>query len=237
MVVHGSGGWKGMLAAALLALLPGVAAADPVKLGYVEFPPYTQTEGGTPKGSLIEAFAKVAAEEGIAFTAESVPARRLFQGLAEGEFHVFLGIRTVKELEGTTIASAAPIGRIELNAYGLGTAPSVTGKEDLAGKAVIVLSGYSYAGWRAWMDDPANKVAVVEARTPDQALNLLKAGRAPVLLQYSLPMAQALAGKTVPDLKSSPVSAIDIFVVVSKKAPGAEALLAKLEAGFARLGR
>lgn len=234
MVGHGSGWWTAALVAALLGLLPGIAAADPVKLGYAEFPPYTQTEGGRPKGSLIEAFATVAAEEGIVFTAESVPARRLFQGLADGEFHVFLGIRTAKELAGTTIASANPIGRIELNAYGIGRAPTVTRKEDLAGKAVIVLSGYSYAGWRAWMDDPANRVTVVEARTPDQALNLLQAGRAPLLLQYSLPMAQALAGKPVPDLASAPVSAIDIFVVVSKKAPGADALLAKLEAGFAR---
>lgn len=208
------------------------AAAQTVKLGYVEFPPYTQTDGGTAKGSLVEAFDKAAKAAGVAYSAESAPARRLFSGIADGEFHVFLGIKSVKEFEGTTLVSAAPIARIELNAYGVGEAPAVKAKEDLSGKAVIALNGYSYGGWRAWMDDPANKVQIVEARTADQALQLLQAGRAPVLLQYSLPMQQALGGKAAPELKAAPVQALDVYVVVSKKAPDAEALLAKLESGF-----
>ncbi|MCW2237306.1 substrate-binding periplasmic protein [Azospirillum canadense] len=208
------------------------AAAQAVKLGYVEFPPYTRTDGGTAKGSLVEAFDKAAKAAGIAYTAESAPARRLFSGIADGEFHVFLGIKSVKEFEGTTLVSAAPIARIELNAYGVGDAPAVKAKEDLSGKAVIALNGYSYGGWRAWMDDPTNKVQIVEARTADQALQLLQAGRAPVLLQYSLPMQQALGGKAAPELKAAPVQALDVYVVVSKKAPDAEALLARLESGF-----
>ncbi|KAA0683302.1 ABC transporter substrate-binding protein [Roseomonas genomospecies 6] len=213
---------------------PGIAAAraDGVKLGYVEFPPYTQTDGGTAKGSLIEAFDKAAKAAGIAYTAESAPARRLFSGIADGEFNVFLGIRTVKEFEGATLVSAAPIARIELNAYGIGEAPAVKAKEDLSGKAVIALNGYSYGGWRVWMEDPANKVQLIDARTADQALQLLQAGRAPTLLQYSLPMQQALGGKALPELKATPVQSLDVYIVVSKKTPDAEAVLAKLEAGF-----
>lgn len=213
---------------------PGIATAraDGVKLGYVEFPPYTQTDGGAAKGSLIEAFDKAARAAGIAYTAESAPARRLFSGIADGEFNIFLGIRTVKEFDGSTLISAAPIARIELNAYGIGEAPAVKAKEDLSGKAVIALNGYSYGGWRAWMEDPANKVQMVDARTADQALQLLQAGRAPTLLQYSLPMQQALGGKTLADLKATPVQSLDVYIVVSKKTPDAAAVLAKLEAGF-----
>ena len=213
---------------------PGIATAraDGVKLGYVEFPPYTQTDGGAAKGSLIEAFDKAAKAAGIVYTAESAPARRLFSGIAEGEFNIFLGISTVKEFEGTTLVSAAPIARIELNAYGIAEAPAVKAKEDLSGKPVIALNGYSYGGWRAWMEDPANKVQLVDARTADQALQLLQAGRAPTLLQYSLPMQQALGGKSLPELKATPVQSLDVYIVVSKKTPDAEAVLAKLEAGF-----
>ena len=219
--------------AAVMAV--GAAKADPIKVGYVEFPPYTYTEDGKPKGSLIEMMKKVAADQGIAYKAESAPARRIFNGILEGEFHLFMGVKNVKDFEGTTLASAAPISKIELNAYGLGDAPAVKAKEDLSGKAAVVLTGYSYGGWRPWMEDPANKVTLVEARTAEQALNLLQAGRAPVLLQYALPMQQALGGKTLADLKVTPISALEVYFVVSKKAPDAEALLKRLEAGYTKL--
>lgn len=219
--------------AAVMAV--GAAKADPIKVGYVEFPPYTYTEDGKPKGNLIEMMEKVAADQGIVYKAESAPARRIFSGVPEGEFQMFLGVKSVKDFEGTTLASTAPIGTIELNAYGLGEAPAVKAKEDLSGKAAVVLTGYSYGGWRPWMEDPANKVTLVEARTAEQALNLLQAGRAPLLLQYTLPMKQALGGKAVPELKATPISAIDVYFVVSKKTPDAAALLAKLEAGYAKL--
>jgi hypothetical protein len=58
------------------------------------------------------------------------------------------------------------------------------------------------------MDDPTNKVQVIEARTPEQALQLLTAGRAPLLLQYALPMEQALAAHPTPDLKSTLISPV-----------------------------
>lgn len=222
-------------AVAAVMAVGAAGAADPIKVGYVEFPPYTYTEDGKAKGNLIEMMEKVAADQGIAYKAESAPARRIFSGLPEGEFQMFLGVKSVKDFEGTTLASAAPIGKIELNAYGLGDAPAVKAKEDLAGKAAVVLTGYSYGGWRPWMEDPANKVTLVEARTAEQALNLLQAGRAPILLQYTLPMQQALGGKTVADLKVTPISAIDVYFVVSRKTPDAEALLKKLEAGYGKL--
>ncbi len=230
--------WKAcmaMAAAGAMVMAAEMAGADPLKVGYVEFPPYTYTENGKAKGNLIEMMEKVAADQGIAYKAESAPARRIFNGLPEGEFQVFLGVKSVKDFEGTTLASATPIGRIELNAYALGEAPAVKAKEDLAGKAAVVLTGYSYGGWRPWMEDPANKVMLVEARTAEQALNLLQAGRAPVLLQYTLPMQQALGGKALPELKATPISAIDVYFVVSRRTPDAEALLAKLEAGYAKL--
>ncbi|MBV5336129.1 hypothetical protein JZU48_03855, partial [bacterium] len=115
-------------AAALLAAVVCSAAHDAraqaLRLAYVEFPPYTYTDGGVGRGSLIEMFDKVARDAALAYTAEAAPARRLFQGVVDGEFNVFLGIKSVPAFEGAVIASAAPIARIELNAYAVGAAPS-----------------------------------------------------------------------------------------------------------------
>ena len=85
------------------------------------------------------------------------------------------------------------------------------------------------------MDDPANGVQMIEARTPEQALQLLTAGRAPLLLQYALPMAQALAAHPTADLKSTLISSLDCHFVVSLKRSDAAELVSKLDASFDKL--
>jgi len=119
--------------------------AQTIKTAYVELPPYTYTDAaGSPQGSLIDRLAKVSADAGYSYTAESAPARRLFQGVADGQYDMFIGIKTAEVFQGTTVASQSVIARIELNAWGIGAAPAIKAKEDLAGKQVIVLTGYSY---------------------------------------------------------------------------------------------
>jgi polar amino acid transport system substrate-binding protein len=56
-----------------------------------------------------------------------------------------------------------------------------------------------------------------------------------LLLEYTLPMKLALAGRIPPNLKSTPISVVDAHFVVSKKTPDAAALLARLERSFQRL--
>lgn len=209
--------------------------ADGLKVAYVEFPPFSYTEDGKPKGTLVTLFDAVARDAGLSYTAESAPARRIFAGVPDGSFDIFLGIRTPKEFEGTTLTNAQPLGTLELRAWGLGKVPSITAKEHMFGMTLVVQTGYSYGGWRSWMGDPVNHVDLVEARTPEQALALLQAGRAPVLLQYTQLMEQALAGKDVPGLVSTVVSAPEIYIVLSKKTPDAEAVMARLEASIAKL--
>jgi polar amino acid transport system substrate-binding protein len=219
-----------------LSAFVGGASAAPLKTAYVEFPPFTYTDtDGSPKGNLIDLLAKVSADAGLTYTAESAPARRLFQGVADGSYDLFLGIKTPEVFQGTTVIGQSVIARIDLHAYGIGQVPVIKAREDLSGKKVIVLTGYSYGGWRAYMDDPANKVEVIEARTPEQALQLLTAGRAPVLLQYSLPMAQATDGRTVTDLKSTLISSLDCYFAVSAKRPDAAETVAKLDGSFYKL--
>jgi polar amino acid transport system substrate-binding protein len=149
-------------AAFFLAIAHTPVQAQAIKAAYVELPPYTYTDAaGSPQGSLIDLLAKVSADAGYSYTAESAPARRLFQGVADGQYDMFIGIKTAEVFQGTTVASQSVIARIELNAWGIGAAPAIKAKEDLAGKQVIVLTGYSYGGWRAYLDDPVNGVQLI----------------------------------------------------------------------------
>src|SRR5689334_12638733 len=75
--------------------------AETIKAAYVELPPYTYTDAaGSPQGSLIELLAKVTADAGYAYTAESAPARRLFQGVVDGQYDMFIGIKTPEGFPG-----------------------------------------------------------------------------------------------------------------------------------------
>lgn len=92
---------RGILAAAILAagvplLLATAAQAQGLRLGYVEFPPYTYTDAdGRAAGSVIDLATAVFANAGYSLaSAQSAPARRVIQGVAEGEYDVFLGIKT-----------------------------------------------------------------------------------------------------------------------------------------------
>lgn len=223
--------------AAAAGLLAIEAQAQALKLAYVEFPPYSYTEGGIGRGDLLELFDKIAKEAGLAYVAEAAPAQRLVQGIADGDYNVILAAKSTPTPADAAVVSAAPIARIELNAYAIGAAPSVPDQKSLSGKSVVVLAGYAYEGWRAWLDDDANKVTLVEARTAEQALALLEAGRGEVLLHYAPPIDRALAAKPTPEVKAAPVAAQELHLVVSSKTPDAAAVLAKLEAGYAKAAR
>ncbi len=223
------------LAVSLFTAVPA-PAAEPVRLVYVEFFPYSFTEDGEPAGVLIDAFETAAERLGFAYTVESAPAKRLFQGIARGEYDVFLGVRSAQAFAGTTLVSDSVIARIELRAWALGEAPPIRAREDLAGRSLITMAGYTYGGWRAYIDDPANGVTAIEATSPSQALQLLERGRAPVLLQYRLPMEQALAGRSLPELRSTLISSTDLHIVVSNRMPDGAAFLRRLETAFGELG-
>lgn len=234
--------WKTLMQTVLgcaLAVMASaqVQAAEAVRLAYVEFFPYSYTEDGKPKGVLIDAFIASAQKLGFSYTMEGPPVKRIFQGIAHGDYDVFLGVKTAEAFKDTTLVSDTVIARIELRAWAMGREPAVKVKEDLAGKSIITMAGYTYGGWRAFIDDPANKITRIEATTPAQALSLLKRDRAPVLLQYQLPMEQALAGEVIPELKSNLISSADLHIVVSKKMPDAAIFLKRLETAFRELGQ
>ena len=226
------------LVAVALVLIPlgRGEAAEPVRLGYVEFPPFTYTDSeGAAQGSLIEMVGKVAADAGVLLAFTGAPADRLFRAIADGSLNLFMGVTSPREFVGTTLVGDSVVARIELDAYAMDETPAVHRPEDLAGRSVIVIKGYSYNGWRPFLEDPANAIIRLEVDSAEQALSALRGRRGQVLLEYTLPMRLALAGRTLPNLKSTQISVVDAHFVLSKRTPDAAAVLARLEASFKRL--
>lgn len=227
-----------LLVALILAAGAGSAAARnrTVEMGCIEFPPVFFTNSqGKAEGYLIDLAEMVMAKAGYGLNARSFPTKRMAKELVDGGIDLWIGLSTLPQFKDTTLIGASEVARISLRAYTVGGKTPITKKEDLIGKSVLIIRGFSYGGWITFIKDPANQVRYMEIDSHDAGFRMLKAGRADYFLDYRSPAENALKSLTVPDLAFNEISAFGAYFVVSKKAPDAEKLLADMEAAYAEL--
>ncbi|GAA3975078.1 transporter substrate-binding domain-containing protein [Allohahella marinimesophila] len=212
------------------------ASEPPLTLGFVEFPPASYVDdAGQPAGHLLDLGQRALERAGYRWKAKHYPANRLAAYLGTGDVDLFLGITTIPGFKGNILAGEMTIARIELRAYSKGEAPAVQRWEDLQGKIVIVLRGYSYGGWINRIKDPSTGISALEVDDHAQALKVLNLGRGDILLDYAGPVDAALKQVEVPDLHSTLISLLECKFIVSRKTPRAKRLLRDLEAAFVSL--
>lgn len=205
-----------------------------ISLGYIEFPPvFSTNKQGQAEGMLIELAALVIPRAGYQWKSYSFPTKRMADSLARGQLDLWIGLSTLPEFAGTTLVGKSTVATIELNSYWLDDLPPIKSKEDLAGKKVIIVHGFSYGGWASFIHTPEKKVIECRAFTHEQAVNMLKYKRCAYLLNYTGPMQKQLAEIDIPNLKKHRISALEARFVVSKKHKNAEQLLQDLENAYA----
>lgn len=218
-------------------LLPfGTAGATTLRLGYIEFPPYTYTDDkGVPSGILIDLAKRVYPEAGLSFVATSYPVRRLASYIGSGDLDIWMGLKTLPEFEGKSYVGRSVIAELVLRAYARGKKPEIYKKEDLSGKSIIVMRGYSYGGWINYIEDPKNRVNHIKANKHEAAFNMLLAGRADYVLDYKDPSEKALQKIRIPGLSYNQISAFPCYFVVSKKHPEGRDVVERLDRAFEKL--
>lgn len=223
---------------ALIAILPMLAHAQAgrapeIEFGYVEQPPRTFTNAqGQPDGQLIRLLQAVMPKAELPWRAAPYPANRLFSRMQDGSTHFSILVR-VPALEECCIYSKEALGGDELRAYAIGNKPAIKSKDDLVGKTVIVLRGYSYSGLINFINDPKNRISTEIAATHDAAFEMLAAGRADYLLNYGEVSEKALAARApIAKLRHDVVDRVYRYLVISKAYPDAERVLARIEAAM-----
>ncbi len=207
-----------------------------ISLGYIEFPPVFSTdELGNPKGLLIELAKMVIPKAGYNWTAHSRPTKRMANDIVTGDLDLWIGLSTLPEFEDTTLIGKPIVSTIELNSYWLGEKPAIHTKEDLSGKRVITLHGYSYGGWIKYIQNPANNVTECRSFSHEQAVNMLKYDRCDYLLNYAGPMKNMLQLIPIKALNKTRISALEARFVVSKKTKNAQKLLESLVKSYYEL--
>lgn len=232
-----------VLAGVLFGLFIGFAplavlARDQATLvyGYPDVSIWTtkRDSGGQLKNPLLKLADTLFSEAGIEWQARPLPAKRLFKYLKEGVVPFTMLVRA-PGLESCCLFSEHPVSSTELRVYRRHVTQAVREKEDLAGKRVITIRGYSYGGLGKYLRDPRNKVEMQEAASHAEAFLLFERGRGDYLIDYQGPAEEILREQQVVDAVYDTYKRLDVFLVLSRTFPDAPAVLKQLETVVAKL--
>lgn len=192
--------------------------AREIKIGVFNFPPfYVVEEEKEPSGILIDYIQPIFERANLKYTIKGYPPKRLYNYLATGEADIFLGVKGVPELEGNVFYSNQKVIDIDLRIYSRQGVAPITTKEEMRGKRIITIRGYSYGGFIKYIQDPANNIISDMSNTHEIAFKKLEAQRADYVLDYSTPSEKALASINIPRIESHSISLLEVFFIVSKK--------------------
>lgn len=198
-------------------------------------PFYVVEEGKEPSGILVDAMKAVFEKCNMSYTIKGYPAKRAYVNLAEGKSNIFLGVKGVPELEGNVLYGNEKITKIDLRVYTRKETPLLKTKEELKGKKILTIRGYSYGGFIKYLEDPANNIELDVTDGHELAFKKLQGKRADYLLDYSAPAETTLKSVIIPGIQNHSISVLDIFIILSKKTPDAENVLKTLEQAFVDL--
>lgn len=208
-------------------------AVAPVVLqwGFINLPPLIyQGEDGKPKGILAEIMAGASQHSNIPYESIEFPNARAIYNLNEQKVNFGIGVTSMVKNPSDFIISAFPIAKMQLNIVWLKSSQNVTSIEDLTGKRLVLLAGYTYGGLRSKLEKIAS--GYVEVETHERAIGALKLNRGNYALTYKTASALSIPKEEELGFANLVVADIDVHFILSASVPQAEVVMQRLEAGF-----
>lgn len=218
--------------------IAGVGKRGTIQVRYLEFPPYSFTDrNGQPAGSLIELTKRMLQQAGYpSVDIRSAPSARLYAGLADGSIHVWPGAPGVPQLAGLTLESRFQVAEVSLNLYYRADTPKPRLPEDLRGKRVILITGYTYRPPVIdWLKDPELGILTSQTTSHEAALRMLMLRRGRFLIDYETPISREIQRIKAPNLPYVSLHRLPIKLIISKAAPAAEQLRNDLDRAYQAL--
>lgn len=231
-----------LLAALLVLLCTSTSAQDSstprvVRVGYYEFPPYSWTDlDGKPQGSILVLTERLLRHAGYRGEYRSLPGARLYAAVRDGSVQLWPGAGGKSELQGHTFEARNSLGEISLALYRRTDMPAPDIPTDLRGRAVIVISGYSY--WKPvndLLDDPALAITTHRTSTHASALEMLLRKRGDYLLDYQAPVEQTRRSLGLSSLPATVLQRMQLRLIASRHTSGSQQLLEQLDSAYDEL--
>lgn len=206
-----------------------------LRVAYIEFPPITyQTNDGEPAGSFIELTRKVAAEAGYEPDFIYLPLSRTYLYLSNGGIDVWPGVTEVPHLVDDVLESWVSPFSAQLSAWYREDTPALDHFDQLQGKQVIVIGGYTYGGLLPWLEQNAG-IRVTEAPNHRSAVDMLKRKRGDYLLDYRQPVKEILTEPSDRVIRESEVRSRNAAWLFSLANPRAALLREEFDDAYLRL--
>lgn len=234
-VVHGF--WLVLFALFTPALAQGEeTTAKTLRIAYVEFPPITfRNDDGDADGELIDITRNVVREAGYVPDFVYLPINRVFLYLKNGQIDVWPGLTNIPSLRSEVLESWISPMPVQLSVwYCKDKGQPLEHFDQLSGKTVIVIAGYTYAGLINWLNQ-AEDIRITEAPNHQAAIDMLKRDRGDYLLDYRQPIKQILNEPFDQSVLESEVRTRNAAWVFSLAHPRAAILREEFDDAYLRL--
>lgn len=213
------------------------ASENELVVGFYEFPPWIYTDtNGVIRGSLYEAQRNIILRSGHQPRFRSLPSARLYNGLRDGNVHLWIGAAGKEDIAEFTLESQSLLGYTLLNLYYPAGQKLPRIPQDLVNKNIILLSGYTY--WPSvnrLLQDPALNIQTHRTSNHASALQMLERGRGDYLINYAPPVNAAFKDLPEQPLEAVTLDRLSIRFIVSRKAPNPEQLLQDLDRTYQQM--
>lgn len=228
------------IAAALAGPCLAATEAEPTRVltvGYYDFPPaiYSDVQG-LPQGPLVDLTRRVLEHAGYEAAFRGLPSARLYAALQNGSVDLWPGAPGKPELRADTLEGRENLAEINLNLYHRPDTLPPTGPDSLRKRGVIIIGGYNY--WpqvNKMLHDPALDIRLHRTSTHASALEMLKHRRADYLLDYEIPVNQALKRLGMEKLPHIEMHKVAIRFIVSRHAEDSQNVVDALDRAYAEM--
>lgn len=184
---------------------------------------------GQPDNPLFRVAEQLFAKAGIPWRGRTYPAARMFKYLQDGSAQFSMLVKA-PALQECCLLSRKPVAVAEVRAYRFADKAPIRHPDDLVGKSVITVHGYSYGGLLGFIGDERNRIQNNAALTHATAFKMLARGRADYVIDYSGPAGEVLAAEPLHGLQSETLAQQEVFLVLSRSYPDAQNVMVRLEA-------
>jgi len=208
-------------------------------IGHIDFPPVIYSnEDGESIGHLADMIRLVLDRSKFypKYKLTTLPTKRVIEYLINGKIPFSPLIRGIPKLKDKIIYSDSKISTLKINAYFIGETGLIKTLNDLKGKRIIGLRGYSYGGRILnFIKDPSNKIMYHLCSTHESGFRMLQLGRGDCFIEFQCPAVVILNRLNIENLRHASLENIDLFFNISKKAPDYLELKESLDKAYKEL--
>ena len=209
-------------------------AKNKIIFGYMSFPPYYETKNGKATGIFIDDYVKpILSGVGLNYSIKEYSVPRLYKGLKDGTIDVALLIKNPKMIN-YVLYGETNIVNVTIKLYHKNETKKIKNIKEINGKSVILLRGYGYGKFRAYCEDPKNKIKIYETDSHTNGLKMLMAGRSDYFMDFPTPIKIAIKKLNLNKnaISSSKLLSLGTQFLVSRKTPNAKKILEKIEKSY-----